>query len=269
MTNYQKISVITPSYNQAEFLERTICSVLDQNYPNLEYIVIDGGSTDGSVDIIKKYEHKLTYWVSEPDGGQVDAINKGLLKATGDWVAWQNSDDIYYPEAFHDFDSAARTADGVDLIVANINLIDANDHVFRNVNYVKPTYGSVLAEGMVLTNQAAFWRRSVHKSIGLLDNSLTCSFDYEWFLRLLHEHRAIHINRIWGGYRLHDETKTSNLTQTFLVERKKIMEGREPPVWKIQLYRIRRYILFLFQGDFHYLNRGIKRQVSGKGKELY
>src|SRR5690554_2143132 len=96
---FPKISIITPSYNQAQFLEKTILSILDQNYPNLEFIIIDGGSTDGSIDIIKKYEDRLTYWVSEKDKGTYDANNKGLEKITGDWWCVVNSDDVLFTNA--------------------------------------------------------------------------------------------------------------------------------------------------------------------------
>ncbi len=104
------ISVVTCSYNQAEFLEATLRSVLDQNYPNLEYIVIDGGSTDGSVEIIERYQHRLAYWVSEPDAGQTDALIKGFSRATGDVLAWLNSDDLYEPGTLHEVGQALRRA---------------------------------------------------------------------------------------------------------------------------------------------------------------
>lgn len=268
-SNLPKISVITPSYNQAEFLERTLRSVLDQNYPNLELIVIDGGSTDGSVDIILRYQDRLAYWVSEPDRGQTDAINKGLQRATGEWVAWQNSDDVYYPRVFDDLARAVRSHPEVDLVTGNINLIDQFDRVLRDVHYVNPSHGALLAEGMVLTNQAAFWRRRVHEDIGWLDESLHCSFDYEWFLRLTKKYRGIHVNRIWGGYRLHDATKTSTLNQKFVEENSKILQGRVFPRGKKRLYQLRRVALMLLQGDIVYFLRGLSRRLQGKGGDLY
>ena len=98
---YPKISIVTPSFNQGKYIEQTIQSVLDQDYPNLEYIIIDGGSTDETVEIIKKYEHKIHYWVSEPDKGQTDGINKGFAKCTGEIFNWINSDDYYEPGTFY------------------------------------------------------------------------------------------------------------------------------------------------------------------------
>jgi glycosyltransferase involved in cell wall biosynthesis len=264
-----KISVITPSYNQAEYLERTILSVLNQDYPNLEYIVIDGGSTDGSVDIIRKYESRLAYWVSEPDRGQTEAINKGLRRATGEWVAWQNSDDIFYSGTLGDVASAAAKYPDADLIIGNMMLIDSLDRELTNIQYVTPSHGALLAEGMILTNQAAFWRTGVHDDIGWLDESLHYSFDYEWFLRLTKDHRAVHVNKMWGGYRLHDETKTHNMAQRFNEERARILQGRIFPYWKIKLYQLRRVALMLGQGEFGYLLRGLLRRVQGKGEELY
>ena len=143
--SYPKISVVTPSFNQAAYLERTILSVLDQDYPNIEYIIIDGGSTDGSVDIIRQYAHRLTHWVSEPDRGQAHAINKGLQQATGKWVAWQNSDDFFYPGTFLQLAQMAAIEPDADLIIGNMNLIDKDDMLLRDIKYVRPTYLSMLA----------------------------------------------------------------------------------------------------------------------------
>lgn len=264
-----RITVVTPSFNQARFLEQTICSVLDQNYPNLEYIIIDGGSTDGSIEIIRKYEKQLAYWVSEPDKGQVDAINKGLRLATGEWVGWQNSDDIYYPGALQAAVDAIVAHPDAELVIGNMRLIDANDRVLRDLVYCKPSYDALLCEGMVLTNQAAFWRRRIHNRIGYLDPSYQYCFDYEWFLRLTKASKGLYVRKFWGGYRLHDQTKTSNHAARFRVEKARIMEGRTPSRLRRRAYQVRRMVSLLGQGEFRYVLTGLWRRASGKGEDLY
>lgn len=268
MVDFPRITVITPSFNQAAYLERTILSVLNQGYPNLEYIIVDGGSTDGSVDIIRRYADRLTWWVSEPDQGQTDAINKGLRRATGDWVAWQNSDDIYYPGAFQDMATATAKHPEAGLIVGDMMLINEHDHPLRDVRYVQPSYKALLAEGMVLTNQAAFWRRGVHTEIGLMREDLHFSFDYEWFLRLTRYVKAIHVGHIWGALRLHDETKTNLHAECFKDEQSKILAGRVMPAWQKKLYKLRRMVLMLGAGRIGYVLRGVSRHARGKGGEL-
>ena len=259
-----KISIISPSLNQAAYIERTILSILDQNYPNLEYIIIDGGSTDGSVELIKKYENYLTYWVSEKDEGQSQAINKGLKRATGEWLAWQNSDDIFYPGTFYSLADAARKNRQSSLITGNMNLIDEQDCIISDLKYVTPTYQSLLAEGMVLTNQAAFWRRNIHEKIGYLNEDLHCGFDFEWFLRILEVGRATHVNQVWGGLRMHSQTKTSQLQALFEREYEQIRKGRQATRSQLRFYQLRRLLLMLTRGDFAYIIRGIGRRLLHK-----
>src|SRR5581483_771889 len=258
-----RITIVTPSYNQGAFLERTIRSVLLQGYPNLEYIVIDGGSTDGSVEIIRKYDRWLAHWVSEKDRGQVDAINKGLRRATGDWVAWQNSDDVYCPGCLHAVARRCLRDPGAGFICANVNLIDASDRVLTDLRFVRPTRGAMLAEGMVLTNQAAFWRRSLHERIGYLDDSYACAFDFDWFLRVLRVARAAHVDRMMGGYRIHGETKSHALDELCRKERLAILGDERPSRWRVQLYRLRRIGLLLAHGHLYYLARALARRLRG------
>ncbi len=269
VSDFPLITVVTPSFNQAAYLERTIRSVLDQGYPKLEYIIVDGGSTDGSVDIIKLYADRLAWWVSEPDRGQSHAINKGLQRATGEWVAWQNSDDIYYPGAFHDLAVASAKHPQAGLIIGNMMLIDEHDRPLRDICYVKPSYKALLAEGMVLANQSAFWRRQVHEDIGYLAENLHCSFDYEWFLRLTDHVEAAHVDRIWGALRLHGETKTSLLAHRFQEEHERILTGRKFPSWQKMLYKLRRLALMLGQGQLAYALRGLSRRAHGQGGKMY
>lgn len=260
-SSFPRISIITPSYNQVQFLERTILSVINQDYPNLEYIIIDGDSTDGSVEIIKKYEKHLTYWVSEKDLGQSNAINKGLKIATGDWVAWQNSDDIFYPGTFDSLANAAKKNNQSSLIIGNMNMIDEQGDVINDLKYVTPTYDSLLAEGMVLTNQAAFWRRSIHEKIGYLKEDLHYGFDFEWFLRILQHGRATHVNKTWGGLRMHSQTKTSQFQMLFDKEYAQIREGRQTSKIQLGLFQLRRLSLMLARGDLAYILRGIGRRL--------
>ena len=269
MADFPRITIITPSFNQVAYLERTIRSVLDQNYPNLEYIIVDGGSTDGSVDIIQRYSDQLAWWVSEPDHGQTEAINKGLKRATGDWVAWQNSDDIYYPGCFHDLAVAAEKHPEAGLIIGNMMLIDEQDRFLRDICYVRPSYKSLLAEGMVLANQSAFWHRRIQEKIGLLDERFRCSFDYEWFLRVVQNAGCVHVNRVWGALRLHGETKTSQQGPLFEAENKKILKKQQLPLWEKKWYKLRRLALMIGQGQIFYVLRGLIRHAQGKGGELY
>lgn len=264
MKQSPKISIITPSYNQAQFLERTIVSVLGQNYPNLEFIIMDGGSTDGSVDIIKKYEDQLTYWVSEKDSGQSNAINKGFQMATGDWVAWQNSDDTFLPDAFKSLVAASKGSPQADLIIGNMLMIDANDSTIRDMKFVKPSYGALLAEGMILTNQAAFWKRSLHEKLGFLNEDLHYAFDYDWFLRVTkNKIKSIHVNKFWGCLRFHEDTKTSTIQDVAIKEYAYLKRDYRSTFLKTIYYRLRRLGLTILNGNIWYVIRGFTRRLTG------
>jgi glycosyltransferase involved in cell wall biosynthesis len=163
--NFLKITVVTPSYNQAKYLERTILSVLNQNYINLEYIIMDGGSTDGSVEIIKKYEKHLTYWVSEKDNGQSDAIAKGFARATGDILAWLNSDDLYMQGTLHSVAQCFNTKQ-CEVAYGNVIIVNSEDAVVddrRFTPYVESIskYG-LLYGGFGIYQPACFWTRSIY-----------------------------------------------------------------------------------------------------------
>lgn len=205
---WPKISIVTPSYNQAQYLEETIRSVLLQGYPNLEYIIIDGGSTDGSVEIIKRYEPWLTYWVTEPDRGQSHAINKGFERSTGEIMAWINSDDYYAPKAFELM--ATTFSKHPDALWA----AGQTDFVEQNGEFRKG-WGRPVEEierwfvGPVVMQQGVFWRRELWSENKHIDESLLYSFDYDlWFQFTLKQKFPIWINKITAYFRIHDESKT-------------------------------------------------------------
>ena len=207
-----KISIITATYNQAEFIERTICSVLNQGYPSVEHIVIDGGSTDGTLSVLEKYDKDISYWVSETDEGQTHAINKGLERATGDLIGFQNSDDIYLPGAFWRVAEAAKKNPKAGLIYGDFLHIDDKDNVLDEQLLGAATFWVQVMLGPQVHNQAAFWRRSVSERLGLLDQTFVFDMDYEYFSRILYAgYRAVHVSEFLGAFRHHSAAKTSNL----------------------------------------------------------
>jgi glycosyltransferase involved in cell wall biosynthesis len=253
------ISIVTPSFNQAEFIERTLDSVLSQSYPNLEYIVVDGGSTDGSVEIIRKYEKHLAWWVSEPDRGQAHAINKGLMRARGDWVGWQNSDDVYLPGALQlaAQTMSAQPARGV--VAGGLQMIDSSGRLLRELRYVTPTWRSMRAEGMVIANQSSWWRRELHRTVGQLEESLACAFDYDWFLRLLRHTKAAYIDTALGALRMHAVTKTVVMAPQHTREYQAVIErwGR-PSTLERRYFQTRRALRTIINGHLGYVVRGAR-----------
>lgn len=269
--SWPKISIVTPSYNQAEFLERTILSVLNQNYPNLEYIIIDGGSTDGSVEIIKKYEKYLTYWVSEKDDGQSDALNKGFKISTGDFVGWQNSDDVYLPGAFKKAAQVLNDYQAVDIVFGNSMLIDREDNKIRELRFVPFSVFTHVHEAMSISNQSAFWRRGLFSKIGMLDSQLQFIMDYEFFMRAgIQGGKFKHIRFFLGAFRLHGDSKTNTILSVARKEREFIdnrygYNKRKKLRFLLRTFSIlRRSIYYLAQGDTDYVLRGLKKRSNRK-----
>jgi glycosyltransferase involved in cell wall biosynthesis len=217
------ISIITASYNQAEFIERTITSILDQNYPDLQYIVVDGGSDDGTLEILRRYEDRLT-WTSEPDNGQSDAINKGLRQATGDIVAFLNSDDMYPPGTLDYVADVFTSRPEIGWLTGGCQIIDADDHPIRPLiaRYKDVWLRWPRRESLLVTNYisqpSTFWRRSVMEQVGYLDESLHQVMDYEYWLRLWSVAELAVVPRTLSMFRIHGESKTGQkamLTQRY------------------------------------------------------
>jgi len=221
---YPKISIVTASYNQGHFIEETIQSVLNQNYPNLEYIVIDGGSTDNSVEIIKKYQQHFTYWVSEKDKGQANAINKGLQLCTGDIFNWLNSDDYLEPGALHKI-AAAFADEQVQMVAGKVrNFSTTEEEVIPNQKL--SAKGLMCWEPGVKFVQPGVWmRRALIEQCGGIDEQFHYAFDWDLYIRYLYCFPNVkELDELLVHFRLHENSKTQSLSERFTVEERKIIE---------------------------------------------
>lgn len=208
MSTYPKISIVTPSFNQGEFLEETIRSVLEQGYPNLEYFIIDGGSDDNSVDIIRRYEDHLTYWVSEPDQGQTEAINKGFSRATGEIMAWLNSDDTYLPGALARIAAFYQAFPQVGLVYGDALNIDAEGNVISRRKGRAYSLAAMLEDNLV-PQPAAFFSHQAWKRHGPLDVERHYIMDRAFWLRIARDMKIVYLPQPLATMRRHGDAKTT------------------------------------------------------------
>ena len=202
------VSIITPSFNQARFLEMTMESVLTQDYPNVEYIVVDGGSTDGSVEIIKKYESRLAWWISQPDRGQTDAINKGLGHAKGSILAWLNSDDTYLPAAVGSAVASFAEDPQAGLIYGDANYIDEAGRIVGRFPAAQTNYRRLRQGYVHIPQQAAFFRADLWWDVGPLDPSFYFAMDYDLWVRIAGRAPVQYVQETWANFRIHAGGKT-------------------------------------------------------------
>jgi len=202
------VSIVTPSFNQARFLEEAILSVLEQSYPRIEYIIVDGGSTDGSVEIIRKYAHRLAWWVSEPDHGQTDAINKGFARARGEIFAWLNSDDTYLPHAVTEAVDYLQSHPEAGMVYGDANLIDTEGQVIGRFPARQTDYRRLRRGYVHIPQQAAFFRADLWRQVGPLDPTFYFAMDYDLWVRLAKIAPLHYYPRLWANFRLHEGGKS-------------------------------------------------------------
>lgn len=232
MQDYPRISIITPSYNQAAFLRKTLDSVLDQHYPNLEYIVIDGGSTDGSVDILREYDAKLTYWVSEPDQGQSHAINKGFARATGEIMTWLNSDDVLLPGSLHTVGEIFARYPQIQWLTGQPANLDVHDHL-RVFPLKTGRFRALIRRGWYhgrglgfIRQEGTFWRRSLWEKVGAsINEAKHYAMDNDLWRRFAQHADLVTVDMPLAAFRSQPKQKTAQLNRYYAEANVKLPEA--------------------------------------------
>ncbi len=236
------VTVVTPSYNQGQFLEATIKSVIEQSYPNLEYFLFDGGSTDGSVDIIRRYESRLAYWVSESDKGQSDAINKGFARASGKYIAWLNSDDIYFPGTVRKAVAELEKHNQAGLVYANCSKIDETGEPISWPKYRQFSRLDLLSM-RTIAQPTVFIRRAALEKVGFLYEGYHCLMDHHLWIRIASQYEVVFIDDYWAGAREHPAAKNFSIQAQFAAEAHQIAaEMSEFPNVAVEVSRHKRQI---------------------------
>jgi GT2 family glycosyltransferase len=200
------ISIVTPSYNQAQYIEQTLHSVLEQGYPRIEYLVVDGASTDASVEVIKKYADKLSWWVSEKDSGQGEAINKGLARAKGEIIAWLNSDDYYLPGTLSKIVNTFEENPDVVMVYGDMLAVDENGQTINTLKYKQLSLQDLLCF-QIIGQPSVFFRREVLEQTGGLDTSFHFLLDHHLWIRIAQQGKILHVPQLWSAARYHAEAK--------------------------------------------------------------
>jgi hypothetical protein len=249
LEKYPRISIITPSYNQAAYLEQTILSVLGQDYPNLEYMIIDGGSTDGSLEIIQKYADRLAWWVSEKDSGQAEAVNKGFQRASGDIIGWLNSDDLYLPGALVKAVAAFEAHPLAGLVFSDVESIDGAGERINIMRFGDWGLRDLMAF-RIISEPGVFMRRSVLEKAGYLNLSYHFLLDHHLWLQMgLHAPIKYIPGACWAAARFHPTAKNVAQAAAFGAEAYRIVEWVETES-KFQVH---------LQGIYHKVRAGAHR----------
>ena len=250
-----KITVITPSYNQAAFLEQTITSVVEQNYPNLEYIILDGGSTDDSVRIIKRYENFLTYWRSFSDGGQASAIAEGFSRATGEILCWLNSDDFLAPKSLFTVANFFNENSGVDFLVGEVCIVSEDGTPKTYICEPQWNLNWQIYIRNCIPQSSTFWRRSLYEKISGINENYEFDMDYDLWYQFLQHTEPYYLNKLLSFQRNHLLTKTSTMKSVMMAERPQILECYFPEVIfpsrsKYVIWKLHRILVKTFLGSY-------------------